>query len=985
MELSHVTTGWLWPAALGAIPVAVVVAAVCRAGMCRASTRHALWVVVLACFLVTPLVPRWRLSGVTSVAHVESASLEREALPRERAADTSAAPFKVEERVAALGPASRPIAGGPRGVLARSVSARGEEAVGGFREPRADDVRPEAAAARDPVVAADVSPMEPPAAFGPGSDSGATFVESTGHTADAGPAAVTPAEAEGMSGSHSWWGSWAGMDAWARWTLRLRDAVATLPPVPAAAWIGGAVLIVLTAGIRVAMFRRVLRRASSAPTAVRGMVEGAASEIGLRRVPGVLMTDLRVSPMIWCGRQCRLVLPRGLWDELDDVGRRAVILHELAHVRRRDHWVRWAEVAASVLYWWHPVVWWARRRLREEADLCCDAWVTALLPWERRAYAEALVRTRSFLSRGGDTPPVVGLGVMTPSAERFARRLTMVMKARPNPRLSTLGVGASLALALAASSTTSLWACPPGEEGKAQATAAVVQPVPAKAPKPPRAPQPPEPTVAAPLRTAPALGGVAEIEQPRALITEPAGSVDDRLRELEKRLERLDTQLKRLEQLLDRSGRAGPRTEATTPAPPMANLMRGGQAAAAGSAPLTMSRGRDPLSPRTAAGVLLPTPDASGGLATHGTASVGMTTVSPGFPGGGVAAARSGHAGTWTSQPSQPGAVVSRSYRLPAGKLEAVWMLMSRNDVPVQVSQDDGAITVHGTPEQQRAFEAFIRIINPGPGAAAGGNDPYRIEVRTLDGLRGAVGAGAAEEQVRRHVEALSEQSRVLASRLAASHALSEQQRHEFQTRLAETMRQVEALRSREGGQSRDEARQIIERLRQSGERLRELRQREGNVSKNKAASMAAEAEKLQKRAEGLESKAEAMQERAEALQDKAQSLSGADHDTLAAQARELQDRARQLEAEAAAIQRQADELSRLADMLQAQAEDSEADDAAAAEAMTDLDESDDAAFAFGETMEVPTFELPDAGVLAEPAKLPDPEPVSPPSAVPAR
>src|SRR5262245_60765416 len=51
MDLSRLTAELLWPAALGAIPVAMVAAVICRLGWCRGATRHALWVSVLACFL----------------------------------------------------------------------------------------------------------------------------------------------------------------------------------------------------------------------------------------------------------------------------------------------------------------------------------------------------------------------------------------------------------------------------------------------------------------------------------------------------------------------------------------------------------------------------------------------------------------------------------------------------------------------------------------------------------------------------------------------------------------------------------------------------------------------------------------------------------------------------------------------------------------------------------------------------------------------
>ncbi|MFQ5414190.1 MAG: M56 family metallopeptidase, partial [Phycisphaerae bacterium] len=252
----------------------------------------------------------------------------------------------------------------------------------------------------------------------------------------------------------------ATWQAWLAGMRSIRAAVVRLPSLPSGVWLGGTAIVVLVGGLRTLRFRRWVLAGRVPPRSVLAMVAEAADGLGLRRVPETLMIDARSSPMICCGRRARLLLPVKLWSQLDHAGRRAVIGHELAHVRRRDHWVRWIEIVLASVYWWHPLMWWVRRRIDAEAELCCDAWVTWLWPAGRRAYAEALLTTKQYVNDHEVAVPAVGIGVTTGRAGRFARRITMVMTEQVAPRMSMRGVVLGLALGVIGWVTTPAWSCP---------------------------------------------------------------------------------------------------------------------------------------------------------------------------------------------------------------------------------------------------------------------------------------------------------------------------------------------------------------------------------------------------------------------------------------------------------------------------------------------------------------------------------------------
>ena len=236
---------------------------------------------------------------------------------------------------------------------------------------------------------------------------------------DPAPAVPTPGQEAPLS-TEVWRTSVPSRLGWTEWLL--------------GAWGLGSVTVLALAFARQRRFRALVERAMPASAEIDGRVATLAMRLGLDRSPEVRISEARISPLVWrpvLGR-AELVLPRRLVAGLEARELDAVLVHELAHVRRGDPWVRYLELAAAVAFWWLPVVYWARRRLREAEESCCDAWVGRTLPDSSRRYAEGLLKTLDFLA-GGMEPLAIATG-MSSTARNLETRLKMILKKKlPRP------------------------------------------------------------------------------------------------------------------------------------------------------------------------------------------------------------------------------------------------------------------------------------------------------------------------------------------------------------------------------------------------------------------------------------------------------------------------------------------------------------------------------------------------------------------------
>jgi beta-lactamase regulating signal transducer with metallopeptidase domain len=221
-------------------------------------------------------------------------------------------------------------------------------------------------------------------------------------------------------------------------------------PAAASSW-SAAVAVVYSVGVLgfllfLTLQRRTLRRLARSSTLVEDpewtrLLKECATALRVNRPVHLLRSRERNVPMTFGIRRPSIVIPT-IADLWADDRRRAVLLHELAHVTRRDCLTHTATAVACATYWFHPAVWWVARRLRIERELACDDRVIAAGTGPREYAGHLLEIAYSF---GGHRAPALAVTMARP--RQLEGRMLAALDAARNRRLPSFRVRVTIATA----------------------------------------------------------------------------------------------------------------------------------------------------------------------------------------------------------------------------------------------------------------------------------------------------------------------------------------------------------------------------------------------------------------------------------------------------------------------------------------------------------------------------------------------------------
>jgi len=217
-------------------------------------------------------------------------------------------------------------------------------------------------------------------------------------------------------------------------------------------WLVGALVLAGLALLRSFSFSARLSGRPVTDPEVLELLEDCKRELGVRALIVAVRTPRVNSPALLGFIRPWLLLPEGMLERLSPEDLRSVLLHELAHLKRRDIAVNWLVSVLQVLHWFNPIVWYAFYRMRTDREVACDAFVLSHAHTEEpKRYGRTIVNLLESLPRPQRLAGMVGI---LENSGDLKRRIRMIAQFPIRSRWAS-AIGVAVLVALCSVSLTS--------------------------------------------------------------------------------------------------------------------------------------------------------------------------------------------------------------------------------------------------------------------------------------------------------------------------------------------------------------------------------------------------------------------------------------------------------------------------------------------------------------------------------------------------
>ena len=237
-------------------------------------------------------------------------------------------------------------------------------------------------------------------------------------------------------------------------------------------WLVGVLVFTVIIIQRFLFVRSLLAQSEPARGRLPELLDECRERMGIRKPLGLRLSKSLPSPAA-CGLASPvIVMPAALAKNLSREKLRAVLLHELAHVKRYDLWVNFLQTVLQVVYFYNPLLWLANAVVRGLREKAVDEMVLTKLGHEAANYSHTLID----IAEMAFTRPWLSLRLVgvVESKKALKDRIRHILS-RPLPKTTKLGLVGFIAIFITAAALLPMKAATPSPEDTKKTTATDTQ------------------------------------------------------------------------------------------------------------------------------------------------------------------------------------------------------------------------------------------------------------------------------------------------------------------------------------------------------------------------------------------------------------------------------------------------------------------------------------------------------------------------------
>ncbi|MDP4143564.1 MAG: M56 family metallopeptidase [Bacillota bacterium] len=208
-------------------------------------------------------------------------------------------------------------------------------------------------------------------------------------------------------------------------------------------WLAGVLILAVRTLVNTLVFAyRLKNQCICKNEEILELVSGCKAKLGVKVNIAVLETKLLKVPAIFGFLHPKLLLPKGIDKQIKANELEYIILHELAHLKRKDIIVGFIACILQIIHWFNPVIWYAFYIMRGDKESACDALALSYIDSaDTVSYGNTIIKLLEIYSKPTN---VYGIACIVNNKSQIKRRITMISRFKKNSYRLTVASAAIL-------------------------------------------------------------------------------------------------------------------------------------------------------------------------------------------------------------------------------------------------------------------------------------------------------------------------------------------------------------------------------------------------------------------------------------------------------------------------------------------------------------------------------------------------------------